>query len=380
MTTLILGLSVRAMVESAVNSGYRVIALDAFGDMDTKALAKAYSLSREFHVSYSPEALLKASRDFSFDGIAYTANLENHPEILDRISQDHPIIGNTASSVRSVRSWIELFADLRDAGFPVPQTVIASESGRIDFDRRWLVKPLLSGGGHGIHFLQGKSLSGNNHLLQGFIPGKPCSACFLADGQHCIVLGISEQLVGMRQFRSQGFRYCGSVLPLPELLNTEKGREICEQVRGIAEFLTQRYGLLGLNGMDFILSGDQVYTIEVNPRYSASMELIEKAYHLPLFHLHTEAALHGTLPEFRLKDHLHKNAFWGKAILFAHQITNELDTQSWASRGIRDIPLPGEKLHKGNPICTMLTAQANYSTVVEDLIAKAALLEKEIYG
>ena len=380
MITLIVGLSVRAMVESAVNSGYRVIALDAFGDMDTRALAEAYALSREFHVSYSPEALQEASRHLSFDRIAYTANLENHPGILDRISLDHPILGNTASSVRSVRSWIKLYADLRDAGFPVPQTVIASDHARIDSSRRWLVKPLLSGGGHGIHFLQGRSSSGDHYLLQEFIAGKPCSACFLADGRQCVVLGISEQLIGMPQFRSRGFQYCGSVLPLPELLNPENGAGIVGQVRGIAEFLTRRYGLLGLNGIDFILSGDQVYTIEVNPRYSASMELIEKAYDLPLFHLHAEAVLHGRLPEFRLTDPLHKSAFWGKAILFAHGSTNALDTQSWMARGIRDIPLLGETLHKGNPICTMLTAQANYSAAVGDLIAKAVLLEKEIYG
>jgi predicted ATP-grasp superfamily ATP-dependent carboligase len=380
MVILMIGLSVRGMVESAVNSGYRVIALDAFADRDTQTLTNAYSIVRDFHTSYSPETLLNASRHFAFDGIAYTANLENHPEVLESISQGHTIIGNTPSCIRSVRSWKDLFTDLGEAGFCVPEIVLATDTSRIDSCKQWLVKPLLGGGGHGIHFLRDGNLPGRHYFLQEYIPGKSCSASFLADGQHCVILGITEQLAGVPQFRSQGFQYCGSLLPLPEILNPEKGPGIYEEVCHIAEFLTQRYRLTGLNGMDFMLYGDQVYTIEVNPRYSASMELIEKAYHLPLFHLHEKAVLHRSLPEFQLKDYLHKSAFWGKAILFAHRSTNELDTQDWASRGIRDIPRQGERLQKGNPICTMLTVQPNASAAIEDLIAKAVLLEKEIYG
>lgn len=380
MIILMVGLSVRAMAESAVNSGYAVVALDAFGDQDTKALAKAYSLSRDFHVPYSPEALLEASHHFTFDFVAYTANLENHPGILELILRNHPIIGNPPSSVRSVRSWMGLFADLRGAGFSVPETVIASDSFKMNPSRRWLTRPLLSGGGHGINFLHGEKVSEDRHLLQEYISGKPCSACFLADGHHCVVLGITEQLVGMPQFRSHGFCYCGSLLPLPELLIPGIGPAIVEQVRSIAKFLTQSYGLIGLNGIDFILHGDQVYTIEVNPRYSASMELIERAYGLPMFHLHVEAALHGTLPEFRLEGRLSESSFFGKAILFADRTAIVPNTQNWAVRDIRDIPMPGDKLHLGNPICTMLTMQATSQEAVEDLIAKAVLLENEIYG
>lgn len=380
MIILMVGLSVRAMVESAVNSGYNVIALDAFGDQDTKALAQAYSLSRDFHVPYSPESLLEASHHLAFDGITYTANLENHPEILELISRDSPIIGNTPSRVRSVRSWMELFAALRGAGFSVPETVSASDRFRLDSNRRWLTKPLLSGGGHGINFLQGEKVLEDRYLLQEYIPGKPCSACFLANGRDCVVLGITEQLVGMPQFRSHGFCYCGSLLPLPELLIPGTGPAIVERVRCIAEFLTQRYGLVGLNGIDFILGGDQVYTIEVNPRYSASMELIERAYGLPMFHSHVESTLHGTLPEFRLEAQIPESSFFGKAILFAHRTAIAPDTQSWEVRDIRDIPISGEELLEGNPICTLLTTQATYEKAVEALAAKAVLLENEIYG
>ncbi len=41
-------------------------------------------------------------------------------------------------------------------------------------------------------------------MLQEYIPGKACSASFVANGQDCVVLGITEQLIGMHPFGSAG--------------------------------------------------------------------------------------------------------------------------------------------------------------------------------
>ena len=86
MKILIVGVSVRAMAASAVGSGYPVLALDAFGDQDLKSIAESYGLHRDFHMRYGPEALYRASRGLSYDAVAYTSNLENHPGIIKRIA------------------------------------------------------------------------------------------------------------------------------------------------------------------------------------------------------------------------------------------------------------------------------------------------------
>ena len=62
MKILIVGLSTRAIAESAVRGGYQVDALDAFGDLDLQALVRCYSLKRDFHVAFSAAALFVASR------------------------------------------------------------------------------------------------------------------------------------------------------------------------------------------------------------------------------------------------------------------------------------------------------------------------------
>jgi predicted ATP-grasp superfamily ATP-dependent carboligase len=389
MKILITGISVRAMTESAVHSGYPVIALDAFGDRDLTELTESYSLHRDFRVAYSSEALFKASQKLSFDAVAYNSNLENYPEILECFSDNHAILGNSPKVVASVRNWPGLLGNLKSAGFPAPETIFSGKTGPVDSERRWLQKPVLSGGGHGICFYnpQSQSRSGNHcgfcapgFMLQEYIPGKPCSASIVANGKDCTLLGISEQLVGIKNFGSQGFHYCGNLLPIPETRAADTGRLILNRVRRLAEFLTRDYGLVGLNGIDFILNGDQIYFTEVNPRYTASMEIIEIAYELPMFHLHVQSILDGKLPEFNLEAELKLGKTFGKGYIFAERDVILPDTGEWSVRGIHDIPLSGEKIRKGGPVCTILAGRSTVEETLSEMFRQARKLKEELYG
>ncbi len=380
MKILMVGLSVRAMAQSAVRSGYRVVALDAFGDQDLRAVTETYSLHHDFHVSYSAGALAKASRKLSFDSVAYTSNLENHPMVLSKIAGRHKIIGNPPQVIRSVRRWQTLLPDLKQSGFMVPETILAAGKHEIDGTRRWLVKPILSGGGHGICFLTAPDkLPGKGFMLQEYIPGKPCSASFVANGQECVLLGITEQLIGTRQFGAHSFRYCGNILPPSEALEVRDRDEVLKQVNRLATYLTTRYNLTGVNGIDFILHDRQVWPTEINPRYSASMELIEEAYGLPIFHLHKLSVLGGILPDFRLKEAWKNDAFFGKAIVYAEKDAIAPDTRTWSDQGIHDIPAPGERLPKGSPVCTVMANGSSYGQTFMKLVELARMIKQQIY-
>jgi predicted ATP-grasp superfamily ATP-dependent carboligase len=378
--TLVIGISVRAVVESAVRSNCPVIALDAFGDQDLKTLAESYALPRDFHVSYSPRSLYEAGRRLKFDSVAYTSNLENHPEVLDLFAASYRIIGNSPQAVRSVRCWPDLFSRLEHAGFPVPETIYAPTDHELDLTRRWLVKPLLSGGGHGVHCFRKRSFSAKRSMVQQYIPGKAGSASFIANGVESVLIGITEQLVGVEQFGAQGFRYCGSMLPLPEILAPETGKAVIDQARRISDFLTRSYGLTGVNGFDFILDGDQVCLIEVNPRYSASMELIERAYGLPIYVHHVQAALDRLLPEFKLETQLNRGKFFGKSILFCEMESIVPGTFAHTDLDLRDIPSPGEKLHEGSPVCTLLASRETYAETFAELVRQSGKMKEQIYG
>lgn len=382
MKILLVGVSTRSIAESAARSGYEVAAIDAFGDYDLKALCESYSLRRDFHVPFSASGLFTASRQLTFDAVTYTSNLENHPEVVQQFARRAEVLGNSYQVLRSVRSWASLSDVLRRAGFRVPETVYHVNGKQASSERKWLRKPVLSGGGHGITFTSNLRSGGQGFLLQEYIPGLSCSASFVANKEEAIVIGLTEQLVGRSEFGADGFRYCGNILPLEIAHGLENSANILGQVQRIASLITREFGLLGVNGFDFILADGQVCLTEVNPRYSASMELIEKAYGLSIFDLHMQAVVEDRLPEFDLGHRMRqvKQRSYGKAILYAEKDGQAPDTRNWAQSELRDVPFPGESLAEGKPICTVLTAGESRADCFARLVQRAKAIKGEIYA
>jgi predicted ATP-grasp superfamily ATP-dependent carboligase len=380
MKILLIGISARGLAESAVNSGYSVVALDAFGDLDLQDFCESYSLARDFGMRYSAAGLYQASRRLQFDAVAYTSNLENYPQVVQRFARHHQLLGNPAHVLRQVRHWPLLYGVLHDAGFEIPETIFHKNGRRALPERTWLNKPIRSGGGHGVTYARAGASPKAGFLLQEYIPGLPCSASFVSNGQQAVVIGLSEQLVGLPQFGSQGFHYCGNLAPLAAIDETGQGPAILNQVGQIAQLLTQAFGLVGVNGFDFILNGGRVFLTEVNPRYSASMELIEKAYALPVFDLHLRAVTQGALPDNNPLAQTSQPRFYGKAILYAQRSIHALHTNRWLHSQIRDIPHPGERIPSGKPVCTLLAEGSTRQDCFSRLAASVEAIKGEIYA
>ena len=66
-------------------------------------------------------------------------------------------------------------------------------------------------------------------------------------------------------------RYAGSLGPLP--LDPRRHASLTR----IGEVLAREFDLRGLFGVDFIDDGAEPWPIEVNPRYTASIEVLERA-------------------------------------------------------------------------------------------------------
>jgi predicted ATP-grasp superfamily ATP-dependent carboligase len=217
-------------------------------------------------------------------------------------------------------------------------------------------------------------------MLQEYLRGKACSAAFVGNGHDAVLLGVTEQLIGKKEFGAQGFRYCGSVLPLPEIVDYRSGATILEQVIQAGKFLVREYGLIGVNGFDFILDGGKIWLTEVNPRYSASMELVERAYNLPIFRFHFEAVVNGRLPEFKLESRLKDGRYFGKGVLFCEKECVMPKALDCPDSDLRDIPATGEKLRRGGPICTLLTSRETYNATCAELVRQSGKMKEQIYG
>ncbi|HZW07820.1 MAG TPA: ATP-grasp domain-containing protein [Phycisphaerales bacterium] len=356
---LIAGVTTRALAVSAARGGHRVTAVDAFGDVDLRAVADVIALTRAAG-GFTAPAAARAARAVAADAVVYTSNLENHPSAVEQLARGRTLLGNPASVIRRVRRPVELMRLLARHGIPVPQTRASPPTTPLRRSTRWLLKRRRSGGGRGIVGWRGGPV-GRGGYLQERIAGVPGSVIFAADGRRAVPLGLTRQLVGDPELGGSGFVYCGSLLG-PGLFPREA--ELAERASALAGVVTAEYGLVGLNGIDFIARDGVPYPIEVNPRPCASMELVERLGGPTLFELH-ERACRGVLPA-RLPV---PRRVAGKAIVFARRTV----TVGGLGQGhdLADIPHAGERIGRGHPICTVFADGRDGPECLRALVVRA---------
>ena len=365
-SVLIAGLSVRAFAESAARAGYLVTGVDAFGDLDLeRAAERVITIARRF----SAGRAVRAATGAACDAIVYASGFENHPRAVTQLRALAPLWGNHADVLARVRDPLRLSGALRRRGLPAPEVRVARAPRTAGI--HWLLKPRASGGGHGIAPWRPPPRSRRlprSMYLQERIPGLAGSIVFAADGARCVPLGLSRALRGERAFGAGGFRYSGSVL-------ARAGELPLAAAAALAAAITEDFGLIGVNGIDFVVHDSDVYALEVNPRYTASMELVERAYGISIFDLHARACA-GELPSFDLGAALEsRQPVYGKAIVYARRTARIPDSRAWlANPDVRDIPRPGDVIERGRPVCTVFAQGGSHASCLHELAKRATVL------
>jgi predicted ATP-grasp superfamily ATP-dependent carboligase len=381
---LIAGVSTRAAAESAARAGFRPTAIDAFVDLDQHASVLALSPS----VRYSPHAAAKASRDFECEAVVYLSGFENHPSAVTTLGAGRALWGNTPETLARARDPEAVFSAFVGRGHPAPRvwcptastpTTGASVRDTVPRDGCWLLKPLAAGGGHGVEPWGGGRPLPPRSYLQEFVPGAPGSIAFVAAGGSVAPLGVSRQLIGDAAFGASGFQYAGSVLSAGTENGFDKGPGVIELASRLAATAARRFGLVGVNGIDFVVRDGVPFPVEINPRWCASMELVELGFGLSVFQAHAEACASGVLPAFeahraRSPQNAGSGAI-GKAVVFARDNVTIGETSSWRSDSngnIRDIPRPGTRVRRGRPVCTVFATGRDEDACYDALRERAS--------
>lgn len=369
MRLLIAGASARAAAASAARAGFAVTALDMFGDRDQHPGVRALSVVRDLGGRATAAGLARASRAIDADAVAYLSPFENHPRAVAVLAAGRTLLGNAPEVLRRVRDPELLAEALRKRGFATPRLRTSNGSNAPNDSNEWLVKPLRSGGGQRIRPwrpVKGRStatIPGGSYV-QEFIDGTPGSVVFMSGAGRCVPAGITTQLVGDAAFGASGFRYCGSLLASAGPVGAER----------LAAAVTEAFGLVGLNVIDFIARDGVPYAIEVNPRWSASMELVEEVVDEPLFGIHARLCASGEPPPVFLSWRgVLRGPVIGKAIVFARRDVVVPDTDAWLEDpAIRDVPRAGERIAAGHPVCTVMADGFTAALCHDALVRKAA--------
>jgi predicted ATP-grasp superfamily ATP-dependent carboligase len=343
---LVAAVTGRALAASAVRGGHRVVVLDCFADRDTRALAHdcrcAVSARR---LALDPRLLLAHAAALApatrCAGLVYGSGFEGRTRLLSRLASGRHLLGNAPAVVAAVKDPARIFPTFDRLGIRHPE--VRSRLPRTP--RGWLAKEPGSAGGSGVRMASRSPVSRRTYF-QRFEAGRRLSVLFLADGFRACVLGFNEQWIASAR-PGFPFLYGGAVggVALPGAVKAE--------IRARLSALVERTGLVGLNGLDFLLHESEWLALEVNPRPTATLDLYDADYPEGLFDWHLRAC-GGELP-LRLA---RPRAVRAHAVVYAGtfgRVGGAFPDAEWC----RDVPHQGAPLTPGDPVCTVHAAAAD---------------------
>lgn len=374
---LVVGMDVVSLATSATKAGYKVYAVDYFGDQDLKRVChESLSIVKQtpgvtcgqLSTNFNPEALLQLTMGLlkknAIDVTLLSTGLDDSPDVLFELNDMIPILGNRPHVIERIRDKMKFFQELERLEIPHPETAMDEnfEEARKkakDIGYPVLVKPSKGFGGVGIRKAQGPkelkqafqhaSLVDERVLIQEYISGTPASVSLISFNNETITLTLNEQLLGVNELgQEEPFGYCGNVVPLVTT------RSVMNRCKNTAERIASHFGLVGSNGMDFVISKEGIpYVVEVNPRFQATLECVERVLGINMVEAHMKACLQGILPIIVKKTAV----FCTRLILFAPQRSIIPDLSVFEE--VRDILIPEAIIEKGEPVCSIVREGAD---------------------
>lgn len=374
MKILIVGYSVRHIACSAARAGHEVYAADSFCDLDLEACSSGITMLPQPLDARQAESLIQTYVEkFSPDSLILGPGLEEARVKGVRVLNNPPEKAATVSDKLWLAKWLE------KRGFPFIPTSESTEN--VGFPA--VIKPRKGAGGIGcrlVQRLEDLKIEENIKLEEGMIiqdrlSGTPASASVMGTGRDSRAIAVNEQLIGATWAGADEFRYSGNITPLELSPLTYCKAKLQPEMARMAEEIVSELGLVGSNGVDFLLTEKGPVVVEINPRFQGSLDSVELSTGLNVFQAHLDS-FEGILPETPLFRQVA-----GRAILFAREsVKIGEDLTSWIKKKdwITDIPRPGSDITGGDPIASVLATGRHREDVLGLLMERIAMLRMAV--
>jgi uncharacterized protein len=347
-TLVVAALSARLLAEAAARDGFRVIALDLFGDADTRRVsAQWHGAGHAAAMHIDPPRLLQGLRDAAAQAGGWIAGsgFDADFDLLAQGAGILPLLGMPVRRLRSLRDPGSFFAALARLGVPHP--LVAFRPPRDTSG--WLRKDAGGSGGWRVRRARAQEppLSPSQYF-QCEEPGEPVSATIVAANHGALVLGFNRMLV--QSIGSRPYVYAGAIGPVTLPPAAE------ERARDIVATLAAHFTLMGLCSVDMLLQGSRLLVLEVNARPPATMALYPDRTDPGLVRSHLDA-LEGRLPALQPQlPHDAAQEVRGVLTVFAPRaaVLNAATAERWAGMtGCHDVPPAAARFASHDPVCTV---------------------------
>ncbi len=353
---LLVGNNVRNVAESAKKAGFRVSAVTKFIDADLKLYCDGVFELPEKGVEKFVERIAEkeSARVVLCSGF----------ETLD-IKCD--LLCSNPDECRKVVDKLSFYRTLEKVGIPHPRLLSRSEA---EEEGRFVVKPRIGGGGEDVRL--GELFEGDI-VIQEYVEGVPCSVSLIAYGSEARVVASNLILAGWDEMNASGFRYAGNVTPLRETLDGVKiDADAIRKMERTAIEVVSLFELRGSVGVDFILSRDGPYVLEINPRFQGSLDSVEWSCDVNLFRLHMTAF------DGKKDFDVRCRRYGMRAILFSSgdiTIRREITGNPFYA----DIPVEGSRYLPGDPLTSILASGFSVEEVKKKVLSRKRLFHRLVF-
>jgi len=350
MKILAAGINIRHIAASARRAGHVVYAADCYCDRDLSLWAKeTIRLPRQ-----RPEkCLVRLVEMYRPDALVLGPGLEEArvPGV--------PVLNNPPEKTSQVSDKLWLAGWLEREGFPFIWTQASPDGMPYPF----LVKPRRGAGGVGCRVVRSpEDLEWQDGLIaQELVSGRPASVSAIGNGSEARAIAVNEQLIGLTWAGARSYRYSGNITPL------EAPQRQIADMAAMAEEIIAGLGLVGSNGVDFLLGEKGPVPVEVNSRFQGSLDSVEMAYAVNIFQTHLQS-FSGLLPDPPGPS----QCTAGRIILYAHS-SLPIDADLLC-RWTADVPVMGSRIEPDDPVLSITSQGAGREAVLSCLKSRAAKL------
>jgi predicted ATP-grasp superfamily ATP-dependent carboligase len=370
---LIAGVNTRPLAKSAYELGYEVYSASYFCTSDFNSYHHKKCILKQkphhscgyFQESYRPSELRELCSEW-IDEIDY---IIPYTGISPQNFPSSKVLGN--KNVENIENKYQLYKKIRKH-FNLPETFLLTsleEAGEINNqnpEKEYLIKPVHGSGGYGIFQLDSlttdtilnnssqahdgdngydngdnsnyclKSISNEKFILQEYISGSEVSSSVISTKKEALSIISSSQLINPDESSGNKFIYSGNITPYP-------GKDM--EIKEIGQEVIEHLKLIGSNGVDMIINNEEIYVIEVNPRFQGTFECAESSLGINLIEAHIKSCS-GELIEIPEVE-----KYSVKEIIYAPEksIAGKLNIP-----GVYDIPQEQAIIEKGEPLVTIL--------------------------
>jgi len=205
----------------------------------------------------------------SLEDLDRAENRDKFEQALEKLNIPQPL-GKTAMSVEQAL----IIAD--EIGYPVlvrPSYVLGGRAMEIVYREEEL-----------LYYMKNAVKVNPEHpvLIDRYLTGKEIEVDAICDGTNVLIPGIMEHI------ERAGVHSGDSIAVYPPQTLSEKVKQTLVEY---TEKLAKGLNIIGLLNIQYVLAGDQVYVLEVNPRSSRTVPFLSKITNVPMAKIATKAIL-----------------------------------------------------------------------------------------